>query len=48
MGSTLELCARKDIECSMVGELFCRNLKDRNVESNADDGDVTSEVSEEH
>ena len=24
-----------------VGELFCRNLKDKNVESNADDGDLT-------
>lgn len=41
---TLEYCVRKATECSMLGELFCRNLEDKNVEGNAVHGCLASEL----
>lgn len=39
------LCARKAIECSVLGEMFCRILEDKNVEGDAGNGGLACEVS---
>lgn len=44
-GRTLEIGVRKATECSVCGELFCRILKDRNVEDKAERGGLDCEVS---
>ena len=40
------LCARKAIECSVLGEMFCRILEGKNGEGNTEDGSLACEVSE--
>lgn len=45
-GVILKLWARKTIECSELGELFCGILKDKNVESKADDGGLDYKIPE--
>ena len=45
-GRTSKLCARKAIECPMLGELLYRSLKDQIVEGYAEDGSLACEVSE--
>lgn len=37
-GRTLELLARRAIECAKLGELFCGRLEDMTAEKNADNG----------
>ena len=43
---TLELWARKAIEYSKLGELFCGSLEDKSVEGNVEDGSLACDVSE--
>lgn len=42
----LELQAGKAVACIELNRLLCGNLENRNVEKNADDGDLAYEVSE--
>ena len=41
---TLELRARKAIEYIEFGEMFCENLKDKNVERNEDDEGLPCDI----
>jgi hypothetical protein len=43
---TLEVWPRNTMERLKFGELFHKNLEDKNVESNAEDGGLACEVSE--
>ena len=45
-GRTLELCARKVIEYSVLGELFCGGLEYSNVEGSAEDERLACDVLE--
>lgn len=34
------------MECSVLGELFCRSLEDTNIEGSAEDGGPACDISE--
>lgn len=43
-GKTLNLWARKAIECPVLGELVCGRLKDKSVARNAEKGGLAGGV----
>lgn len=45
-GRNGDICASKAMECSVLGELLCRSLEDKNVEGSAKDGVLACDVPE--